>query len=361
MRRTLLVLVLATVCALSMTALAPDAAFANVEPTAANAQLSYGTGTAADPGVITGRPRVYVVFFGTQWGTSSVDDRGDLTFTNDPNAGAPYLQEFFRGVGTGGEGWSNIMTQYCAAPYIAAGASTCPHASPRPQYPLGGALAGAWYDDSIAEPADAQFDDLSASARRAAVHFGNTTPASNSNAIYVVLSAKGTDPGGYIEDGRTCAYHGFDVDASLGSLPVVNVPYLMEVTNCGAGFVNPGNVLDAYSIAASHEYAETITNTDPGRGWHHSSADKYDGYEIADDCSWVQPGTMGGNGNINTAHGTFAVTSLWSNDAQACLMATNVHGPFGAPLRSQRSQYARLTVDMLKSGTRSAGILVRRK
>src|SRR6185437_4680613 len=35
-------------------------------------------------GVTTGPPKVYLVFYGSQWGRSSTDANGNLTFANDP-------------------------------------------------------------------------------------------------------------------------------------------------------------------------------------------------------------------------------------------------------------------------------------
>src|SRR5262249_45383617 len=60
-------------------------------------------------GVITGPPKVYLVFWGPTWGGVSVDGNGDLRFTGDPDSGVPMVQEMFRGLGTGGELWSGVM------------------------------------------------------------------------------------------------------------------------------------------------------------------------------------------------------------------------------------------------------------
>src|SRR5947209_17253961 len=45
-------------------------------------------------GVTTGPPRVYVVFWGSQWGAQGTSSSGDVTFANDPKQYAPYLQDF---------------------------------------------------------------------------------------------------------------------------------------------------------------------------------------------------------------------------------------------------------------------------
>ena len=64
--------------------------------------LAYGGGIDGI-GVTSGTPKVYLVFWGSQWGTASTNANGNLTFSNDPKQGAPYLQQLFRGLGTGSE------------------------------------------------------------------------------------------------------------------------------------------------------------------------------------------------------------------------------------------------------------------
>jgi serine protease len=93
-------------------------------------------------GVTSGVPRVYLVFYGSQW-----------TSGGDPGGAATYLQHLFQGLGTGGEQWSGTMTQYCDGPTVARGASSCtPANTPHVGYPDGGALAGVWFDGDAAAP-----------------------------------------------------------------------------------------------------------------------------------------------------------------------------------------------------------------
>src|SRR5262249_18092070 len=89
----------------------------------------YGGGTDGI-GVTTGDERVYLVFFGSQWGTQGTNGNGDVTLSGDPSGEAPYLQEMFKGLGTGGEQWSGVMTQYCEG--VSAGAQTCPATARQP-------------------------------------------------------------------------------------------------------------------------------------------------------------------------------------------------------------------------------------
>jgi hypothetical protein len=89
-------------------------------------------------GVTTGAPTVYVVFWGSQWGTQSTNSSGHARFSGDPQGVAPYLEAFLKGLGTGGETWSGVMTQYCQG--VALGSQSCPSNAAHVGYPTGGAL-----------------------------------------------------------------------------------------------------------------------------------------------------------------------------------------------------------------------------
>ena len=158
--------------------------------------LSYGGGVDGI-GVTSGKPKVYLVFWGTQWGSQGTDSNGNLTFSSDTAGGAGRLQQMFKGLGTGGEAWSGVMTQYCDGPGVASGATSCGSGTAHVGYPTGGALAGVWYDNGAAEPTAATGAQLGTEAVKAASHFGNTTAASNRYAQYVVLSATGLNPDNY--------------------------------------------------------------------------------------------------------------------------------------------------------------------
>jgi len=110
--------------------------------------LTYGGGYAplGDAGVVTTQPRVYLVFWGSQWGTESTSG-GYQVFSGDPNGMAPFLEAFFSGLGTNNELWSATATQYCEG--IATNSATCPSSAAHVPYPSGGVLAGVWEDTSI--------------------------------------------------------------------------------------------------------------------------------------------------------------------------------------------------------------------
>src|SRR5439155_17659437 len=116
-------------------------------------------------------PKVYLVLWGSQWGSADTNAKGDTTLSNDPAGAASVVQEFFKGLGNNSEGWSQVMTQYCEG--VSSGTTTCPSTAPHVGYPTGGALAGVWYDNSAAAPSQATQTQISQEAVNAAGHFGN--------------------------------------------------------------------------------------------------------------------------------------------------------------------------------------------
>lgn len=291
--------------------------WAQTHPQAASArELNYGGGIDGI-GVTTGHEKVYLVFYGSQWGTQGTDSNGNVTLSGDPSGEAPYLQELMKGLGTGNELWSGVMTQYCEG--VAAGSQSCPASSTsHVAYPTGGALAGVWVDESTSSPSAASGHQLGTEAVNAAAHFGNTTAAANRDAQYVIISPHGTNPDGWRTNGF-CAWHDYNGDSTLSGGPVsspygdvafTNLPYITDAgASCGQDFVNGNGTLDGVSIVAGHEYAETITDQNPAGGWIDSA-----GNENGDKCAWITPGTSGGSFDLTTATGTFAMQTTWAND-----------------------------------------------
>jgi hypothetical protein len=282
--------------------------------------LNYGGGIHGI-GVTTGPERVYMVFYGSQWGTQGTNSKGDVTLSGDPSGQAPYQQELYKGLGTGGELWSGVMTQYCQG--VATGAQTCPASNTQHvAYPAapGGVLAGVWVDESTASPSQATGHQLGVEAVNAAAHFGNTTAASNRTAQYIIVSPTGTHPDGYnTPSGQFCAWHDWNGDTTLsggavtspyGDIAFTNSPYITDMgASCGQDFVNSNGTLDGVSIVNGHEYAETITDQNPAGGWTDSS-----GEENGDKCAWITPGTSGGSFDLTDGTGTFAMQTTWAND-----------------------------------------------
>jgi putative Ig domain-containing protein len=300
-------------------------------------------------GVDTGHEKVYLVFYGSQWGTQGTDANGNVTLSGDPSGEAPYLQRLFKGLGTGGETWSGVLTQYCQD--VPVGSTSCPATNTeRVAYPKGGALAGVWVDESAPSPAAATVDQLAQEAVNAAAHFGNTTRASNRDAQYDILSPTGTDPDDYQGSGY-CAWHDFvgdsfftTITSPYGYLPFTNMPYLTDAPGCFQNAVNAGSagLLDGLSIANGHEYAETIS--DPTiNSWLTP-----DGMELADLCVPDYQGF----GDVTMSTGSFAMQPLWANDGPgggACELShpiwttrVSLRGP--GTQRSDTSTYVQLRI-----------------
>ncbi len=299
--------------------------------TAGSKTLVYGGGIDGI-GVTSGTPKVYLIFWGSQWGTSSTDANGNLTFSNDTAGAAPVLQNLFKGLGTASEGWSGTMTQYCDGSLVSKGASSCPTDAPHVGYPSGGALAGVWYDNSASEPTYATPAQLAQEAINAAAHFGNTTASSNRYVQYLIVSSSGMHPDGFnTSSGQFCAWHDYTGDSSLqgptspyGDLAFSNIPYMYDAgQSCGANAVNSGSAgsLDGMTMGAGHEYAETITDQNPPGGWISSSGSQENG----DECAWITSG-QGAMANVSFGTGTFAMQSTWSNDTNECDMTHAIVG-----------------------------------
>jgi len=296
--------------------------------------LSYG-GSVNGIGVTSGAPRVYLVVWGTQWGSESTSGDGIHTYSADTQGAVALLQRFFRDVGNGHELWSGVLTQYCDGA-VPQGATTCPAGSNHVKYPAGGALAGIWYDGTAKSPVIASAHDLAAEAVKAANHFNNSTADSNRYVQYVILSPPGTHPDRFntgSPDAQFCAWHDYTSDPQLDGGPVpsdfggvafTNMPYVTDAEDCGAHFVNSdaSGALDGVTINAGHEYAETLTDQLPVGGWtNQSTIPALQGEENADECSWIAPGAAGGAGNVQMGSGTYAVQSTWSNDTNQCALA----------------------------------------
>ncbi|MDH6120464.1 F0F1-type ATP synthase membrane subunit c/vacuolar-type H+-ATPase subunit K [Kitasatospora sp. GAS204A] len=291
--------------------------------------LSYGGGVNG-VGVNDGKSQVYLVFYGSQWGTQSTNSSGDATFSGDQDGAAPVAQEMFKGIGTGGELWSADLTQWCDGPNVAAGATSCPSNASFVPYQAGGVLSGVWYDNSAASPSATTGNQLGQEAVNAAAHFGNTTAASNRHTYYVIMSPTGTNPDSY--QGQYCAWHDYTGDSSLtggavnspyGDLAFSNQPYNMDSgSGCGVGFVNSPGTLDGWTMTLGHEYHEMMSDQFPAGGWtNQQSGSANNGQENSDECAWIAAGTAGGAAMITMGTGTFAEQASWSNDTNACAIS----------------------------------------
>jgi serine protease len=304
-------------------------------------------------------PRVYLVYWG--WGQKGAFPASQAchsetvgygaatgTLKCDPDGAGTYMANWVSQLG--GTQWAGTASQY----YQTVGSKTRYISNPRNQ------LAGVWVDDadSIAGLAKTSsgnapgpsntYTDLAAEAARAARHFGVTDLA---NADFVIAQpANYSDPNA-VASGY-CAFHDYTYPGEEGGIyngvtkgiSYTNMPYALSINSsganvCGEDAVNSGAAgkLDGFSIVLGHEIEETVT--DPGAedilgsgttttnlgGWY----DPLDANENGDKCAWVGeslglpdeptvtpiPGALDDiKGNRGT---TFAVQSLWSNDAAA--------------------------------------------
>jgi serine protease len=299
--------------------------------------LSYGGGVDGI-GVQSGHSKVYLVFYGNQWGTSSTDANGNLKFSGDANGAAGAAQQMFKGIGTNSELWSAELTQWCDGAGVAAGATSCPSGATHIPYQSGGVLSGVWYDNGAASPSSATGHQLGVEAVNAAAHFGNTTAASNRYAYYVVLSPHGTNPDNYQSPTQGyCAWHDYNGDTTLtggavassyGDIAFSNQPYNIDMgASCGVGFVNSPGTLDGWTMTLGHEWHEMMSDQNPAGGWTNHTGSSYNGQENSDECAWLSPGTNGGAANVSFgSFGTYAEQASWSNDTNSCAISHAIVG-----------------------------------
>lgn len=257
----------------------------------APSNLSYhggvSDGSAGAIGVETS-PKVYLVLWGAQWGK------------NDPSGEATILQNFYNGAG--GSSWLKTVTQYCQG--VPNGTVFC-NGSGAAAGNQTGLFVNIWADNQAMAPARPKQSEIAAEAINAAVHFGNTTAASNANVQYVIATASGNNATGF--GSQYCAYHSATA-SGYGDISYTNLPYITDAgASCGAGFNGLGP--DAgITIVAGHEMAESITDQFANGGWLDGQ-----GEEIGDKCAWITAGVQGAATNTTLSTGTFPVQSLWSN------------------------------------------------
>ncbi|MFF2146349.1 hypothetical protein [Kitasatospora sp. NPDC058190] len=245
--------------------------------------------SSATQGVVSPTPKVYLVFWGSQW-------------SSDPAGVAPDMQNMFKGLYGSQDTWGTILNQYCEG--VARGTTTCGTKGVHVQHPASSPLAGVWFDNSAAAPASATATQIAAEAGKAAAHFGNTTQAPNLNAQYVVVSATGTHPDGFPNSGF-CAWHD-KTSSSYGTLAYTNLPYIPDNGAGACTTFTDGRLLSGIESTETHEYAETVTDFWPSIGWNGG------GGEIGDECENL-------DAYVTLSTGTFDLQGLWSNSANKCV------------------------------------------
>ncbi|MCX4751671.1 hypothetical protein OG455_40260 [Kitasatospora sp. NBC_01287] len=258
-----------------------------VHPLASSNTLKVGS--SATQGVVSPTPKVYLVFWGSQW-------------SSDPAGVAPDLQNLFKGLYGSQDTWGTILSQYCEG--VAKGTSNCGTKGTHVVHPTSTPLAGTWFDNTAATPANATAAQLAAEAVKAAGHFGNTTQSPNLNAQYVIVSPTGAHPDGFPSSGF-CAWHDYTT-SSYGNLAYTNLPYVPDTGVDGCTTLTDGRALSGIESTETHEYAETVTDTWPSIGWNGG------GGEIGDECENL-------DAFVPLSTGSFDLQGLWSNSAAKCV------------------------------------------
>ena len=237
-----------------------------------------GTPLLYHGGPIQTAPKMYVVFWGSSWNTSS----------GDPNGVASRMKSFLGIIG--GSKWLNSVTQYTQS-----GGQHVGNAA--------GSFVGSYVDTTSSPPSRPTQTQMAAEAAKAAAHYGDYT----ANAAYIVALPHGIKPSGF--GTQYCAYHS-STTASGHTIGWTNDPYLPDVgASCGANSVNSSGTLDGVSIVFGHEQAETETDPFPNSGWLDSS-----GAENGDKCAWV-------NLENNPNAGGYPTQPLWSNASSSCVQS----------------------------------------
>ena len=230
-------------------------------------------------GPVQTAPKIYVVYWGSSWNSTSGDPKGVRARFNA-----------FLGV-IGGSRWLNSVTQYTQSNGQHVGNAA-------------GSFGGSYVDTSSAPPARPTQSQLAAEASRAAAHYGDYS----ASASYIVALPHGIKPSGF--GTQYCAWHSSTSTAGH-VIAYTNDPYIPDAGySCGAGSVNSPGTLDGVTIVGGHEQGETETDPQPNSGWLDSS-----GAENGDKCAWT-----GLENNPNA--GGYPTQPLWSNSNNGCVQSS---------------------------------------
>jgi hypothetical protein len=249
--------------------------------------------SSSTQGAVSPTPKVYLVFWGSQWHSAS----------GDPDGAASALQTFFANLYGSSDTWGTTLSQYCEG--LRQGTTSCSGQGTGVVHPTATPLTGVWYDDAAPAPAKANAPALAAEAQAAAAHFANTTQAPNLNAQYVIASPSGTHPDGFPNAGF-CGWHSSS-NTPYGRVAFTNLPYVPDLGTGACTTISPAKPLDGYFSTETHEYAEVVTDFWQNNGWL-ASGDA----EIADLCESL-------DSYLTLGQQQYDVQGLWSNNAGGCV------------------------------------------
>ena len=287
-------------------------------------------------GPVESPANVYLDFWGPQWSAGWPDVAANpcgggynnqcvsVGPTSYPNAAATvqtYLSGFFSAItGSTTPTWNRSQSQYGSQmPPVYGGAWTDTTSVPPAGVVTDNCVVSLCLIDQppgAVGTAETAANQLGTEALQAEAHFGYSP-----NADYMIMLPKGAAPAGFAA--IYCAYHDEIYDSQGRRISYSVIPYMPDASfGCGENYINTTDdayghgFLDGYSIVAGHEFAEAETDPLPftAPAWQAS-----DGSENGDICAWGTVGTYPA-GNITAATGFWAVQSLWSNSANACVM-----------------------------------------
>ncbi len=259
-------------------------------------------------GTMFHNPKVYVTFWGSDWTT------GVGTAPADTTTASNYIITFWQRMG--GSPWMGTQSQYCSD--AAVGDILCAPGSANFTNPTD-VFQGWWFDDSDDPPASVNRLSIEWETQFARDHFG----AYDSESILVIYTPPGVYDALTATGGSACAWHS-GAETEDGAVPAghyayIYIPWLpSKGAGCGANLGSPTDdlfghgILDGFSKASGHEFAETVTDPFYGNGWTDSTGLKG---ENGDKCN-ANAGVR--NVGFGGANGFFAVQPLWSNAAGGC-------------------------------------------
>ena len=215
-------------------------------------------------------PHLHLIFWGSNWSKAG-----------EPQEIREAMSLFFSGLS--GSGYQGILTQYFANP----GTEKERQLRPISKTVTFNSTSDAYVDSSVAAPGEV--NRFAITSEIAKIRAATGWSANFDDQYFVIPASGATYQAGFL--GGFCAFHGFqEVAYSF-------ITYPGTVPGCGTG-------AKSVSRAASHEYAETVTDPLPYSGWNipitNEAGELLGQVEIADYCdaqptlqlangAWVEP------------------------------------------------------------------------
>lgn len=245
-------------------------------------------------------PNLYITYWGSDW-------INGFSYLGVPSSQyQAYLENLLNGVGGGP--WIGTQAQY-------RGSGSQP-----------GVIKGTWIDPVDPAKLTPTTSDTEAELIRSILYFqgyygliaalNNTSPDPNN--VYLIVFPPGYGPVGFIAKGGSgCAWH-----SAAYWIPYIVLPFMPDGgLACGIYAVNPfppdqfgHGIFDSASLAAGHEWGETVTDPFTRGGWYGNSGLSA---ETGDKCAYQNMRNMKVGGSY------YAMQPLWSNNDSKCVFGAN--------------------------------------